>query len=368
MSVPSRILPERIREARESIGLTDEQFAEEIGVTRQSVGHFETGQSRPSGETFSRIISVTGQPPSFFTTARHRDRFRVPNWRSLKRMQRPDRLRIARKLEWAYDVVEFIEQFINLPPVNISENEFDYERDGNEKIECIAEELRESWGLGVGPISDLPPTLEYNGIILIQYPVDCEDMDAVSRWQGGRPYILYSKDNESIPRCLFNLAHELGHLVLHSSVEVNSKNLDRMERQANRFAGAFLLPRSSFPTEVASTSIDYFLFLKERWKVSTAAMVYRCKELGILNINQVKYLWKQMNARRIRKVEPLDQAFPISDPTILESAVEMLLENGVQKASEISEALALNPRDIETLCGLPAERLETKVVPLRLIN
>lgn len=51
-----------------------------------------------------------------------------------------------------------------------------------------------------------------------------------------------------------------------------------------------------------------------------AAMIYRCKELGILNPDQMKYLWKQMNVRGIRKKEPLDNAFALSRPTVLASA------------------------------------------------
>lgn len=61
--------------------------------------------------------------------------------------------------------------------------------------------------------------------------------------------------------------------------------------------------------EIANTTVDYFLSLKGRWRVAVAAMIYRCKELGILNADQVKYMWKQMNARSIRKREALDDAF-----------------------------------------------------------
>ena len=245
---------------------------------------------------FSRIIAVTGQPPAFFTTPRkhNAERFLTPTWRSLKRMQRPDRLRIGRRLEWAFYIAEFLAEYVDLPPVHLPVIEFDYEREGNERIEEIAGQLREFWNVGFGPITDLAPLLEYNGIVVIEEPVRCEDMDAVSRWQSGRPYVLYAADQESNSRKIFNLAHELGHLVLHNGVEVNSRNLDRLENQANRFAGAFLMPRRTFAREIANTTIDYFLSLKGRWRVAVAAMIYRCKELGILNADQVKYMWKQM--------------------------------------------------------------------------
>ncbi|QKC73162.1 helix-turn-helix domain-containing protein [Mesorhizobium erdmanii] len=67
-----RVIPERIREAREARGLQIEPFAELLNVTKQAVSRIESGLSAPSGETFGRIIAVTEQPPAFFTTPRQR--------------------------------------------------------------------------------------------------------------------------------------------------------------------------------------------------------------------------------------------------------------------------------------------------------
>ncbi len=364
----SKIIPERIREARESVGMTDDQFADAIGVSRQSVGTYETGAVSPRGDVFSKIIAVTRQPPAFFTTPRRHnaERFRTPTWRSLKRMQRPDRLRVGRRLEWAYYITEFMAEYIDLPPVNLPAIEFDFERDGGERIEEIAEHLREFWNVGFGPLTDLAPLLEYNGIIVVEEPVNCDDMDAVSRWQGGRPYMLHAADQESNSRKLFNLAHELAHLLLHNAIEVNSRNLDRMENQANRFSGAFLMPRRTFTREIANTTIDYFLSLKGRWRVAVAAMIYRCKELDILNAEQVKYLWRQMNARGIRKKEPLDNAFPLSKPTVLASAARMLIDNGIKLPAQIADELVMNADDVESICALPPGTLQNKVVAFKL--
>ena len=139
-------------------------------------------------------------------------------------------------------------------------------------------------------------------------------------------------------------------LILHTSIEVNSKILDRMEHQDNRFAGAFLMRRKTFAREVANTYIDYFISMKGRWRVAVAAMVYRCKELKILNTDQVKYIWKQMNARNIRKKEQLDTAFPLSKPTVLGSAITMLIDAKIRMPAQIPEELCLNSQDIESLC------------------
>ena len=124
-----RIVPERIREAREVRGFTAENFADELGVTRQSVGQYESGQISPSAEVMSKIIALTEQPPGFFTAKRIRssEGFGTPFWRGLKRMNRPDRARISRRLEWAFDVVSYVEQFIDLPRTNFPAINWDWQ-------------------------------------------------------------------------------------------------------------------------------------------------------------------------------------------------------------------------------------------------
>lgn len=368
---PSKIIPERIREAREASGQTAEEFADNIGVTRQAVGQYEIGQSSPSAEVMGRIIAETGQPPAFFTTERRRNSslFRRPFWRSLKRMERHHRLRVKRRLEWAYDIVQYIEQYIDLPNVDLPEVRFDWqapEIETFEQIEIVAETLRQHWGMGLGPVSGFENLLESNGFVLIREPVNCDDMDAVSRWQGGRPYILFSEDVESAPRCLFNIAHELGHVLLHSDLEVDADNLNKVEKQANRFAGAFLLPRASFANEVIGSSLKHFEYLKERWGVSIAAMIYRAKDLEIITKNQYVYLVKQMNNKKIRLHEPLDDYFPAPQPSVLIESLKMLIDHNVQSKSDIEDALGINADDIELLCGAEKGFLNNKVVSLNL--
>ena len=355
-SVLPKVIPERIREAREARGFSTDIFGEMVGVSRQAVAQYETGQIGPSAEVLSRIIAVTGQPPTFFVNPRRRkaDSSSTPFWRSLKRMEQIERARITRRIEWAADVVDYIEEFIELPAVDLPDMQWNAEDSSDEDIEEIALRVRADWGLGYGPIHDLATILEGHGIILIREKVNCKDMDAVSRWQTGRPFILYSAEVNSQPRVNFNLAHELGHLILHGGMEVNSDNLPRLERQANRFAGALLMPRITFPKEVISTSVRYFETLKARWRVAIAAMIYRCKDLAILSETQVKYLWRQMNVLGIRQIEPLDDAFEVASPGILRASLEMLVSNKVQTRESIERSINLNAADIESLGGTNA--------------
>jgi len=362
----AKLIPERIKEAREARGFTLEAFADTLGVSRQAVAQYENGQITPGGEVLSKIVAATAQPLSFFTTAPSRaGEPGAPFWRSLKRMEQHHRRRITRRLQWAADICALVEHFVELPKVNLPEISFDPELADEEDIERAAEATRDHWGLGRGPVRNLAALLEKNGAIIVREPVSCPDMDAVSCWICARPFILLSEEVSSGPRDAYNLAHELGHIILHAGVELNSSNLDKIEKQANRFASAFLLPRDSFSNEVLGTSLGYFVTLKQRWGVSIAAMAYRCKDLEIFTDNQFSYLFKQMNWKKIRKVEPLDEAFPVNTPSVLADAVKMLIEHGVYTREQIETALSMNMADVEALCGVPAGYLDTRVVRIQ---
>lgn len=362
-------IPERIREAREARGFSAENFAERLGVTRQAVAQYETGQASPSGEVMRKIVAETAQPVAFFATAPARaGEPKSPFFRSLKRMEQQERKRIIRRLQWAGDIATMVGRFVDLPQLSLPAVWFDADRDDVDEIEAAAEALRDHWNLGRGPIRDLAEVLERHGVILVREHVECADMDAVSCWIGGRAFILLSAEVTSGPRDKFNLAHELGHLVMHSDVEITADNLDRIERQANRFASAFLMPAESFSREVLGTSIDYFLALKERWGVAIAAMAYRCRDLNILSENQFSYIFRQMNARKIRKVEPLDDRFPVAKPNVLQQGIEMLVEHGVFTRDQIESSLCMNMSDVETLAGVEPGYLNRRVIKLQFSN
>jgi Zn-dependent peptidase ImmA (M78 family)/transcriptional regulator with XRE-family HTH domain len=361
-SLPKPI-PERIREAREARGYSLDAFAEVLGISRQAAAQYEIGQIIPSSAVMSRIVALTAQPPAFFVTPVHRSSDDIsPFWRSLKRMEDHHRRRISRRLQWVNDVSDYISRFIDLPDINLPVLEFDPTADDDEAIEAAAMRVRDQWSLARGPVHELAALFEDNGIMLVNEAVECDDMDAVSCWQSGRPFILFSSSVISGPRSKFNLAHELGHLILHAGVNVTTKNIDKIERQANRFAGAFLLPRETFSKEVLGTSIEYFKFLKERWGVAISAMVYRCKDLGVLSKTQHAYLMRQMNAKGIRVAEPMDNLFSVGRPTVLAEALRMLINNGVQTKAQIADAIPLNLSDVESLCGVPDGYLNTRVI------
>ena len=51
-------LGEKIREARRKCGLSQEQLAEQLHVTRQAVSNWETGKTQPDIDTLTQLASI----------------------------------------------------------------------------------------------------------------------------------------------------------------------------------------------------------------------------------------------------------------------------------------------------------------------
>ena len=229
--------------------------------------------------------------------------------------------------------------------------------------------------MGEGPISNVVWLLEYNGAVVARGMVEADDLDAFSEWhewhtEASTPYVFLGADKESGPRSRYDAAHELGHLVLHRSIDPrhieNKRTFKVIEDQAHRFAGAFMLPALAFSNDFSVANLDAFRALKPKWKVSVAMMVYRSIELGLVEKEQARRLWINRTRRGWRLKEPLDDRLPIEKPRLLRRAFSMLIEHGVQSRADIRVALPYAPGDIEELAGLPPRFLEDDPAPISL--
>ena len=161
--------------------------------------------------------------------------------------------------------------------------------------------------------------MERAGVILAPHVVRNSNVDAFSR--NGRTTIIFL--NEPIPspsRWNFDIAHECGHLVMHSSVETGSVET---EKSADRFASAFLMPRRAFAREfqmMGAFSWEYILGLKRRWQTSAQAIIRRAYDLGLLGAVGYRHAYQYMSAMGWRsKGEPAEPNF--QQPELLSGAL-----------------------------------------------
>ena len=188
----------------------------------------------------------------------------------------------------------------------------------------------------------------------------------------GTPYVFLSIDKDSAVRSRFDIAHELCHILLHQDItkeDIESKEkLNQIEKEADTFAGAFLLPAETFSREVFSSSLDNLVRLKERWKVSISCMITRCLNLRLFTDNQVAYLKKQMTYKNYWRREPLDDAIQCEIPYLYKQIFELLLENEILSKNEIVDEIAINPEEIEEYCYLTKGVLSEKSKGAKIIS
>lgn len=168
-------------------------------------------------------------------------------------------------------------------------------------------------------------------------------------------------------RLRFDMAHELGHILMHHWDDTNEAlskpEFNNLERQANMFASAFLLPVKTFGNDIGlyAEKLNYYRALKQRWKVSMQAMMYRARELDIITGNQFSYLMRQISARGERTHEQGDMP-GVLDDSIFQGAIDVLLEGGYLTVKSLINAfhekgIYLSKRDMENLMGLKPETL-----------
>lgn len=375
----SRILkspiPERIKEARLSKGFTVQELADLLEISRQAVSQYELGQTSPSAAIMAKMVEILGLSYSFYLKPINLDYYsNTIFFRCLKSADKNSKDKVRIRSNWLGEIYQYLQEFLNFPDVNIPDlgSLLSKEILSHDDLENIAVSVRKAWGLGLGPIPNLTLLLEKQGFIVSRNKLGDEKTDACSQWRGKRPFIFLGSDKESAVRSRFDAAHELAHLILHNGItqeQMNDKDVfNRLEKEAHYFASAFLLPKDTFSQEVMSTSLEHFISLKKRWKVSIAAMVYRCDDLGILSESQILYLRKQMAKYNIRTHEPLDDEITPENPTVLKQAIMMLIEKGVQSIADIKDALRFPTTDIEELCNLPSGtlKLQGQVISLNI--
>lgn len=337
--------PQRISFARELRSLTKKDLANQIDKTPSAISQIERGLIRPDLETLIRLSMALQVPTIFFMK---RDHNREPiqldscHFRAKRSTTQTLRRQSVRMGDVLMDFIELLEQKgVIFPQENITS--FSHPTEELEEIEEAANELRKHWGMGLGPIPNMIKLVECKGIIVIPVYKTCNEVDAFSTWRGNRPciFISLSKLLKTASRARFDIGHELGHLVMHEDISTGDI---KTERQAYRFAGAFMAPRESFMAECPRRwNFKIFKELKFRWKMSISALLYRAKDLGLLSPSTYQRAMVQMANQRKDEGEEWDMEKPI----LLDQALELLQDRVT--LTELASELTIYSSELQDL-------------------
>lgn len=338
--------PERLTVARELRGLTKLELAEKIGKTASAVSQFESGRARPDGQTIGRLMLALALPASFFAKAPDAVPYKlIPldhcHFRSLRSATQRDRRMLLARGSMICGLLSFLERKVTLPAEHVTP--LAAAPQDVEAIESLAAEVRRRWGLGLGPIGNMTNLLERNGVVVIPIDDACREVDAFSLWNEKRPTIFLVMDKGSASRTRMDASHELGHLLMHADVAAGSPEL---ERQANHFGSAFLLPRDSFFHEAPRRlGWEHVWELKRRWKVSAAAIVRRSYDLGVISETAYRRAFVHLNQTGERTSEPHEP--PHEQPVALRKALEVIADRW--PLPRIAEEIGISASDLHSL-------------------
>lgn len=271
--------------ARTARGLTQSDLASASGVTQALVSKLENGfVTSPSDDVVAALSRAVGFPEGFFFEAT--DIHGLPHFHYRKRMKMS--ARALAKIEAVINIRrQHVQKLLRSYEVRtdkpIPEMDLDNE---NCTPADIARRMREYWMLPRGPIEHLVATIEMAGGIIIPARFDNRDLDGISfRFPGLPPMFFVNRDTPG-DRYRFSLAHELGHMIMHSVPDED----DKLEKEADEFAAAFLMPATEIKSYLVYPSLGKLGRAKEYWKVSLKALIKRAYDLKLITPQQYKGL------------------------------------------------------------------------------
>lgn len=361
MSIAAGFIGARLSQARRARSITAADLGDMINVSSQSISKYENGHQTPRREVVDRFVSVLRFPTQFFFRPIDETDQKPVFFRS-KLTAQPIALDRAKvRLEWAKDVVDYLGEFFDFPELNIpctGLNQTDPLDITLDDIEELASSVRSIWGIASGPMTNCLEHIEESGILVSRIHVRAEKVDAFSQWSDklGIPFMLLSRDKASAVRQRFDALHELCHILIHRDVTAaqlnNRVTYKLLEKQADTFASCMLLPETDFLDELYSPTLDGMLSMKERWGVSVAAMIMRCKSLDLLDDASAKRMWMNYTRRGWRKGEPFDGKTEKETPYLIKRSFEMLIDAGVKTQDDIASDLPYPLDDLEEIAGL----------------
>ncbi|MBP5787456.1 MAG: ImmA/IrrE family metallo-endopeptidase [Kiritimatiellae bacterium] len=278
-----RIFAENLKLARTMRGFSMKALSKKMSpsVTPAALSYYESGQRFPGSRHLIAIAKALGVSPDYLMNpvVAPLDESTL-SFRRLSSTPKRDRDAIAAQ---AQDALRRVRESMilsggGIPTVSPVESVVIADGKSADRAALV---LRKAWDLGVDPIMDVVDLLERNGLVVLSLDMPRGVSGFCGDWNDIR-FVACNASNSPFRR-RSTLLHEVAHLLFGCDDE----------RLAQRFAGAFLLPRESFE-EVwgrfrrRCPSDGELLIMKNMFGASMSSIVMRAVQLGFLSESQKK--------------------------------------------------------------------------------
>ena len=351
-------LGQRIRTARTTLSLTQQQLAHEASLPApQVVSQIEKGEREVKAWELVNISRVLRIDIGDLLREEDPARRALVLWR-----EGPVQDREVREAQFAQDCERYalLEQLCG----QCTESELpmftnELVRLSYEDVGALADQTREELDLGSRPARALAGVLEDRYGVKIWYrPLGADGSAACTRGAAGPAMLLNS---DEVPwRRNFSIAHELFHLLTWERTVVDGEEVagiprSRVEQLANVFASALLLPGALITKAIKRRQTDRPLVLADlvelarEFDVSAEALLRRLQNLGVFDQETVERVRSSEAFRALdRSSRPASWAQP---PTLPERYVRLgftAYQKGTLSRARFAELLRVGLADLNS--------------------
>ncbi|MCP9313444.1 ImmA/IrrE family metallo-endopeptidase [Liquorilactobacillus satsumensis] len=363
---------------RDFYGMSRKELGDKLFVTEQAIGQYENSEITPEITNLIKLSQIFKVKSQFFLTKPFITEVTPEKSIAYRSTDRDSRKRIREgvsQINIADAVIGYCESFFNLRPsvlkVAVSEEKalernLKYKReDVIEKSAKITRKL-----LKVQNNKDLLFYVENAGAYVIERGLE-NGAGAYSVWTRNSdnslrsPFVVLGMYNKSAVRRIFDIAHELGHLILHSDVDFNDlekNDFRHFEKEANDFASCLLLPKETMPQLIKtvkrySVPDDYVPIKRDYW-VSLVTVEYRAFKLNLISKEDNKNFFANRYRKRYTKIEPLDREMPVKKPGKIE-ALMRLVNSKIMPFEQLISEFLFEPQFVGEVFNFSDEFLES---------
>lgn len=245
-------LARRLREARESAGLRQEDVARHLGLSRPSVAQIESGNRAVTGLELAQLARLFGRDvrdflaadfdPSESVLALFRAAVEVAgNEEALESLR--DCLQISRELASLESLLGLDRSQVGAPSYTVDPPRTRWQ--AIEQGTQVATEERRRLGLGGRPVGDVSALLEEQGVRTAMLALP-EVVSGLALMERGLSLSVVINERHHRLRRRFSWIHEYAHVLLDRShrgtISLETRRDDLAEVRANAFAASFLMP------------------------------------------------------------------------------------------------------------------------------
>lgn len=260
-------------------GYSIPELAEKSSMGKATLSNLLNGKGSPNSSTLLKIADAlhVSLPDLIADTQKLTTvRFRTHKMLTARELAEKDQLLIDAR-EWLTNY-QFLETELDKP------TEYKFENKSFSSPEEAATAVRAEFQLKANePVYDIVRYVTNCGIKIGLHRFGLSKTFGISigKNDGGPAIVVNSDDKISMERKRFTVAHELGHLLLHTDSfdGICATENQNEEKEANSFAAELLMPQEAFLSKLAEYSgiswIDAVLYIKQYFGVSYKTVLYR---------------------------------------------------------------------------------------------